>query len=128
MKRNLIIMVGLLAGITYANVSYAQQTDLVADQNPRYAESVNKYSKMADSLTRNQSATVQETYKAYDWYTAREERRQLRRERNYQLALNSGYYYGYNNYNSSWYSPNYGYYGSYFPSFGFRSRHWWFGF
>lgn len=128
MKRNLIIMAGLLLGITYANGSYAQQTDLAADQNPRYAESVNKYSRVADSLTRAQGTTVQETYKAYDWYTAREERRALRRERNYQLSLYGGYNNGYDYYDNSWYYPNYGYSRSYYPSIGFRTGNWWFGF
>jgi hypothetical protein len=131
MKRNLIMIAGLFAGITYTSAGYAQQTDLVADQNPRYAESVNKYSRMADSLTYAQGTTVQETYKAYDWYEAREERRRLRRERNYQLSL----YGGYTNYDNSWSYPgynnywNYGGYSRYlYPSFGFRTRNFWFGF
>lgn len=122
------MITGLLAGVLYASGSYAQQRELVADQNPRYAESVNKYSRMADSLTREQGTTVQQTYKAYDWYEAREERRRLRRERNYQLSL----YNGYDNYNSGWYYPSYNYYGGYsryfYPSIGFRTGNFWFGF
>eukprot|EP01133_Synstelium_polycarpum_P011255 gene11255-13136_t len=120
MKRNLMMMV-LLGGLTYASAGYAQQ-DLLPDQNPRYAESVNKYSRAADSLTRTQGTTVQQTYKAYDWCTAREEKRRLRRERNYQLSLYGGYDYG-----NSWYYPSYNYSRYYYPSIGFRSRNFWFG-
>lgn len=109
MKRNLIFIMSCVAGLTFATNNYAQRTDLLKDQNPNYQESRAKYIELADSLTRNQGTTVQNTYKAYDWYEAREERRKLRRERNYQLNLNSGYYY-----NSPYFYPsisygNYGY-------------------
>jgi len=83
-----------VAGLAFTTSGYAQKNDLLTDQNPRYQESRAKYIEQADSLNRNQGTTVQNTYKAYDWYEAREERRKLRRERNFQLNLNSGYYYG----------------------------------
>ncbi|WP_316816734.1 hypothetical protein [Pedobacter nyackensis] len=94
MKRNLIFIMSCIAGLALTTTGYAQKTDLLNDQNPRYQESRAKYIELADSLNRNQGSTVQSTYKAYDWYEAREERRKLRRERNFQLNLNGGYYYG----------------------------------
>lgn len=108
MKRNLIFIMSCIAGLAFTTAVYAQKNDLLNDQNPRYQESRAKYIELADSLNRNQGSTVQSTYKAYDWYEAREERRKLRRERNYQLNLNSGYYY-----NSPYFYPSisYGNYG-----------------
>lgn len=94
MKRNLIFIVNCIAALGFTTAVYAQKNELLNDQNPRYQESRAKYIELADSLNRNQGSTVQKTYKAYDWYEAREERRKLRRERNFQLNLNSGYYYG----------------------------------
>ncbi|RQO67991.1 hypothetical protein DBR43_26150 [Pedobacter sp. KBW06] len=100
MKRNLIIVASCIAGLVYSTIGYAQNPGLAEDQNPRYQESRAKYIELADSLNRNQGSTVQNTYKAYDWYTAREERRALRRQRNYENSWYNPYYYG-----NSYYSP-----------------------
>jgi len=114
MKRTLMIIAGLIAGVTY---SYGQQASLVQDQNPRYEVARAKYMNMSDSLTRDQGTTVQNAYKAYDWYEAREERRKLRRERNYESSLYSYPYYGnsyyYPSLNFGWgrrYNSHWGYY------------------
>lgn len=119
MKRTLITIAGCLAGLAFSVNSYAQQAGLVQDQNPRYEETRAKYMNMADSLTSTQGTTVQQTYKAYDWYEAREERRKLRRERSYDYnSYNYGYGFGYG------YPTYYG--NSYFyPSLniGWGSRH-----
>jgi hypothetical protein len=122
MKRKLLSVLSFCVWMALATWSHAQDVPLLPDQNPRYAESVNKYSKMADSLTQTQGTTVQQTYKAYDWYEAREERRRLRRERNYQYSFSPAY--GYGNY---WYNPGYGYSSYLYPSIGFRTGNWWFG-
>lgn len=113
MKTNLIFVmscIGCLAA--YSSTGYAQKTGLLKDQNPRYQESRAKYIELADSLNRGQGTTIQSTYKAYDWYEAREERRKLRRDRNYQLRLNNGYYYG-----SPYFYPSIGY-----GNYGFGGR------
>ena len=122
MKRKLITMVYFIGLMTFSIISHAQDSSLLPDQNPRYAESVNKYSKIADSLTRNQGTTVQQTYKAYDWYEAREERRLLRRERNHQYSLSMGLGYGH-----SWYYPGYRHSSYLYPSFSYRTGNWWMG-
>lgn len=116
MKRNLIIVACCIASLFYSKVGYAQKPELVEDQNPRYQESRAKYIELADSLNANQGTTVQKTYKAYDWYTAREERRQLRRERNYELSLYNPYYYGSSYYYPSIYSLGFGY-----SNYGYRN-------
>jgi hypothetical protein len=97
------LMITALAALLVLNLdSHAQQASLVADQNPAYESSRAKYMNTADSLTSTQGTTVHNTYKAYDWYEAREERRKLRREQNYQnswLYPSLNYYPAYN-YNS----------------------------
>ncbi len=96
----LYILLFFLSALTKVN---AQQNELVPDQNPRYKESQQRYIKAADSLTNTQGITVQQTYKAYDWYEARLERRQQRREWRHQENLNGGYYN--NSYWSGYYNP-----------------------
>jgi len=104
--KNLVLIISCIAGLAWSTATQAQTSELLPDQNPRYLEAQQKYGISADSLTRDQGATVQDTYKAYDWYQAREERRQLRRERNYQLNLANPYYY-----NRPYYTVGFGNYG-----------------
>ncbi len=97
----------------YSSSGYAQntdQSDLLEDQNPNYRKSKAVYLKQADSLNRTQGTTVQQTYKAYDWYMARKERIKLRQERNYQIRLNRSYY-----------ADPYPYYSPYID-YGYRNR------
>jgi hypothetical protein len=119
MKRNLIITTLLAAGSLFGSNAMAQQAALAPDQNPRYHESANKYMLIADSLTRTQGTTVQNTYKAYDWYTAREERRQQNR----QWRNTYGSYYDYSPGWSSYsgYSSYYPFYSS-FGNYGYGNR------
>ncbi|WP_432714521.1 hypothetical protein [Pedobacter sp.] len=112
MKRNIIAFLCLLGGLTFSSSSHAQNIELLADQNPRYAESVNKYSKLVDSLIQTQGTTVQQTYKAYDWYEAREERRSQRRAHHTYYDFSLGYQYGY---------------GWSYPSYHYGRRNWYYG-
>jgi len=79
------------------------QVTLLPDQNPNYMVSQAKYVLAADSINKQQDKTLQNTYKAYDWYEAREERRAsriaFRRELRMERARNSGWNngYGWNN-------------------------------
>ncbi len=124
MKKALTLLF-FLAGTAYL---HAQQAT-VPDQNPEYMQSQRKYMGIKDSVLATSNTTVQNTYKAYDFYQNRLERRALRRERRYNLQLTraeNGWYpsynYGYNGYNA------FPYYGSRFiPNIGFRSGNWWFG-
>ncbi|MFY7652695.1 MAG: hypothetical protein ACOVQE_08315 [Chitinophagaceae bacterium] len=126
MKR-LIILSLLFVGFTGA---IAQETNLLPDQNPNYLVSKNKYLAMADSLKANQNTTVQETYKAFDWYQAKMDRRQQRFESRRQIRLanaqanrnffNNGW--GFDTWRNPWRFQNT------LPSIGFRSGNWWFWF
>lgn len=80
MKTKIIIAAVTILGGLYSGVASAQQTALLADQNPRYRESQAKYARGADSLTSLQGTTIQDTYKAYNWYEAKLERRRQNRE------------------------------------------------
>jgi len=107
MKRFLTLYILLFIGAGHV----VAQDSLENDQNPAYMNSLVKYSAASDSLLASQGTTVQQTYKAYDWYQAREERRALRRERRHQERLNNPYYYDY------WF-PSIGY------SYGFNNWGW----
>ena len=102
--------------------SIAQELD--PDQNPNYAASAQKYAEKSDELTANQGETIQETYKAYDWRESKEEAKQQRLDRRYELRKlriqsrhhHNGYYNGYNSgyynngYNNGYNNNNNGYY------------------
>jgi hypothetical protein len=110
MKKSIIILTLLLTGGLYAENAKAQQTALVADQNPRYMESQVKYAAMADTLTALQGTTIQNTYKAYDWYQDKLERRKQNREWRHQEIMNGSYY--------DYYRPSIGLFGGYSYPFG----------
>ncbi|SEO11650.1 hypothetical protein [Mucilaginibacter sp. OK283] len=115
MKTKIIIAAVAVFGSLYSGAVRAQQTALLADQNPRYKESQAKYARAADSLTSLQGTTIQDTYKAYDWYEAKLERRRQNHEWRHQERMN-----GYFDYTPSW-----GLYDNYYsPSinFGFGGR------
>lgn len=104
------------------------QEQMSADQNPNSNKSLERYRLSSDSLLRYQGATVQQTYKAYDWYQAKQERRALRRERRHLERMANPYYY------TDWYYPSVGlgYYGSNnwgwspYVGLGFGTRGFWY--
>jgi hypothetical protein len=100
----------------------AAQTSLYADQNPNFAVSRDKYMRMADSINQWHETTIQQTYKAYDWYEQREERRNERRQDRRDIRLERARNYGH--YYQSYYYP------SYRPSYYYRTprhfRFWWY--
>lgn len=99
----------------------------VENQNPNYEESQEYYLEVKDSLTQTQGTTFQDTYKAYDWYEAREERRALRRANRHEVRMNRNYYGGYD-YSSYSYYPRYYNYSRWIPTIGFRTGDFWFSF
>lgn len=101
----------ILSLITFSGIN-AQET---SNQNPSYKQSMDYYMKHKDELLAAMNTTPQETYKAFDWYQNRMEKRQQRRdarnERRLARAMAPTYYYQnpryrnyryYNNYNSNW--------------------------
>ena len=58
-----------------ALITHAQDAP---DQNPNYKTSLAKYQSSQDKLLATMNTTVQDTYKAYDWYEAKQERRNQR--------------------------------------------------
>lgn len=116
--KKVIFTLSILLG---AYASMAQ--DLAPDQNPNYKVSMDKYAANQVSLQTTNNTTIQDTYKAYDWSTAKAERkaerRNFRRERilfnNYNNGWNNGWNNngynnwnnnGYNNWNNNWYNNN----------------------
>lgn len=91
-------------------VSVNAQETATADQNPNYKESLQKYQSQQDKLLATMNTTVQDTYKAYDWYVAKQERKQQRvadrRERRlYRLQNYGNYYNPFNNYYDPFAAP-----------------------
>ncbi|MTG96954.1 MULTISPECIES: hypothetical protein [Myroides] len=132
--KNLVKIFGIVLGtVLIGQVSYGQE--LVEDQNPNYRNSMYKYVAIKDSLTTTLSTTVQDTYKAYDWYEAKQERKAQRKLWKHEERMARAKY-GRNHYYSDYYGNSYGgYYNGYNsgwnwnwlrPSIGFKTGNWFF--
>ncbi|MDR2222111.1 MAG: hypothetical protein LBE34_05155 [Flavobacteriaceae bacterium] len=115
----------------------ANAQSVMGEQNPNYRVSMDKYMVLVDSITRDFGTTEQNTYKAYDWYEAKQERKaqkkQWRHEERMERAKNRGYYS--NSYYDGYYGNGYntGYYNNYhsrgwgwnlIPRIGFNTGNW----
>ncbi|MFN8405966.1 MAG: hypothetical protein U0X71_00605 [Sphingobacteriaceae bacterium] len=133
MKKLFYLIILLALSVTVYSQSVTPST--VFDQNPRYKESLERYSKMIDSLISWHGITIQHTYKAYDWREARDARREQRKLWRHEERMNRSYYndyywpdyYPYRGYN--YYYPNYRYpyYNPYYNPYGPRWRRYHFG-
>ena len=98
-NKKLIIMKKLLLALTIIAGGYAASAqELAPDQNPNYKVSLEKYQAQSTSLN-SMNTTVQDTYKAYDWSTAKAERKAERRNFRRERTL-------FNNYNNGWNNNN----------------------
>lgn len=97
------------------------QTSQVADQNPQYRQSQDKYMAMSDSVTKWHGTTLQNTYKAYDFLEAKAERKADRKNYKRNLRLTRSRQYGYNNNYDSYYNRRYN---SYYNSYSNPYRRW----
>lgn len=121
--KNILTTFGIMTLSMFSFGAWAQ----IADQNPNYEESMRYYLQVSDSLTQTLNTTVQDTYKAYDWYEAREERKALRSAYRHDERMNRGGYYSDYYYGSNYsYYPNYYNYSRWIPSIGFRTGNFWF--
>ncbi len=101
-----------LIAILLFNISWSQT--LHADQNPQFAESRSKYMNLSDSINQWHSTTTHQTYKAFDWYEAKQQRKSEKRTFNRQVQLERaryGYYYQPYYWRGSY---NRGYYNNYY--------------
>lgn len=126
MKNLLLLFLSTLA----ISSSYAQTEETstsVADQNPNYRQALQKYKSQQDKLVATMNSTIQETYKAYDWYEAKQERKQQRiadrRERRLYELQNWGNYYNPRNYFFDPFAHPYRY-SPYRFNYGWRRWHW----
>ena len=69
----------LLALFIFAGGYAASAQELTPDQNPNYKVSLEKYQALNTNLQTTMNTTVQQTYKAFDWYTAKQDRKVERR-------------------------------------------------
>lgn len=88
---------------------------------------MDKYMNIKDSLQLTNNTTVQQTYKAYDWYEAKQQARKDRISFRRQLRLNRSYFH-YNPY--SYYDDPYRYNGNnryhYYNRNGQRNMPWYY--
>ncbi len=124
MKKVLLTLIVAAASF----VTFGQE--LAPDQNPNYKQSMDKYAATQVSLLSNMNTTVQNTYKAYDWSTAKAERqaerRNFRRERVLFRNMNNGWNNnGWNNngWNNGWNNNNNPFRNRFFNN-GFRNWCW----
>lgn len=92
------------------SVATLAQSDLLADQNPQYLVSQAKYQLLADSLNAFHSTTLQNTYEAYDWYDAKQQRKSDRLQFRRSLRMLQAENYDRRNYDQpySYYDSRYG--------------------
>ena len=98
----------LLALFIFTGGYAASAQELAPDQNPNYKMSLEKYQGLQTNLQTTMNTTVQETYKAYDWSIAKEERKAERRNFRRERALFNSYNNGWNNnsWNNGWNNNN----------------------
>ena len=127
----------LLSCLVVFNINAGAQSGvLLPDQNPNYLKSQEKYMIIKDSLLLKSNTTQQKTYKAFDWYQNKldkKTKRKLNRQNNswnnsawgYSPSLSSFGYHNNFGYNDFRYGAN-----SYWrrPYIGFRTGNWFFGF
>ncbi|MEJ7736293.1 MAG: hypothetical protein WKF97_02600 [Chitinophagaceae bacterium] len=98
--------------ITTSGQDIQAQLDLVADQNPQYTVSRDKYIKLADSINTWHSTTEHQTYKAIDYLEDKRELRKSRQALHQELRLERaryGWSYDYNQFSPapfSYYNRN----------------------
>lgn len=94
MKRYLLF----LSFIGLASFVVAQEPLHAENQNPDYNISKQKYMASKDQLLTSMGTTVQDTYKAYDWYEAKQERKQQRYNDRRERRIYQNYYNNYDSY------------------------------
>ncbi len=119
----------LLLSLMVAAVGFAANAqDLAPDQNPNYKVSMDKYTATHTALQATNNTTLQNTYKAYDWSTAKTERRTERRNDRREMRLFNRYNnynnYDYNGYNDNYYYNNNNNYNNYRP-YQYRNNNRW---
>ena len=93
-------LISSIAFLLVFNVATAQQDN--SDQNPNYKQSMDYYMKQKNGLQQNMNTTVQSTYKAFDWYQNKQDKRQNRIDfrRDIRLARASAPVYNFNPFNN----------------------------
>ncbi|MBX2930758.1 MAG: hypothetical protein KF781_02285 [Chitinophagaceae bacterium] len=117
MKKFILI---LTAGL-FLSANAQEKEQIASDQNPNYMVSQTKYVKQAEELQKTMNTTQQQTYKAYDWYEAKLEKKENRIKTRQQVRINrslsNNFYYR----NNRWNDRNF-----YNPRVGYRTNNWWF--
>jgi hypothetical protein len=82
MKTTLLFIV---SAFTFLHIKAQEQ--LAPDQNPNYKVSMTKYQSCQEKLLEGMGTTAQNTYKAYDWFEAKQQKKQDRLDFRRKLTL-----------------------------------------
>jgi len=124
------VITTLLLLVVAATLQAQTSTELVPDQNPNYLQSQARYTKFRDSLVQYQNTTVQQTYKAFDWYQEKLDRKNTRFDNRQQRRVNRSMYQNYLFDANPWYGLGWNNWGRnrFFPNIGYRTGNWQFWF
>jgi hypothetical protein len=77
----------LTIAAAFSFIQLKAQEQLAPDQNPNYKVSLTKYQTGQEKLLEGMGTTAQNTYKAYDWFEAKQERKKDRLDYRRKLTL-----------------------------------------
>ena len=83
MKKIILVSMVMLS----VTILKAQEALMTPDQNPQYKNSLAKYQTDKQSVLEAMNTTAQNTYKAYDWTEAKQERKNQRIDFRQKRAL-----------------------------------------
>ncbi len=84
----LVLLTFSLSSMAQSSLNGATSYTPFSDQNPNYLISQQKYISYRDSLIAFENTTVQQTYKAFDWYQQKLENKQSRIDTRRQVRIN----------------------------------------
>jgi uncharacterized protein YxeA len=93
-----------------------------SDQNPNYHKSMDYYMKQKDELQKTMNTTVQNTYRAFDWYQNKLDKKQQRIDNRQQVRIARA------SSPSFYYYPHYTSYNRYHRNWNYNYDNWWFWF
>jgi hypothetical protein len=79
----LTLVIALVSGV----VSFAQNGDLIEDQNPNYMNSMRKYMDSKDDIIATQGTTQQDTYYVFDRYENKLQKKINKQENKHERRL-----------------------------------------
>jgi hypothetical protein len=81
------IFLTMVIGLIFGTISFAQNGDLIEDQNPNYMNSMRKYMDSKDDIIATQGTTEQDTYYVFDRYENKLQKKINKQENKHERRL-----------------------------------------